>query len=323
MSPDRRRNPGSAGTQTYHYLGTVFGAASLLPVLILAYITFVYLLPATREGAVRLHPSAVTAMLLACVLLAVSGFVFVFRTASRLSRLASSLTSTMPKGTPAGRNELETLSAAARRLKTTTERQKNEIWQLKQQQAVLKQDLKRAREAVQKADANHAIRGTWDVVGWREYLAQEVERSRRYHRLFCVLFVRIDDFTARVKALPQPEKEEVGQLLTERLRKWIRSSDLLAGEPKEHFVLLLPETDSEGGLRVGERLAARFPAEPVVARSALEGLTLTVSVGVASYPSDARDAEPLVHCARTAMNFATHRENGPVMVFDRHLMATE
>jgi diguanylate cyclase (GGDEF)-like protein len=262
-------------------------------------------------------------MLLACTLLALSGFVFVFRTASRLSRLATSLVSTIPQGARRGRNELETLNAAARRLRNVTERQNNEIRQLKQQQAVLKQELKHAREAEQKAELNHAIRGTWDVVGYQEYLNQEVERSRRYHRLFCVLFVKIDRFVESVKGLPQPERDEVAQLVAERLRKWIRASDLLATEPKDQFVLLLPETDSEGGLRVGERLAARFPAEPVVARSALEGLTFTASVGIASYPSDARDAAPLLQCARTAMNFASHRENGPVMVFDRHLMETD
>jgi diguanylate cyclase (GGDEF)-like protein len=259
-------------------------------------------------------------MLLAAVLLALSGFVFVFRMASRLSRLATSLASTVPPGTRRGKNELEMLTVAARRLKTTTERQKSEIWQLKQQQATLKLDLKRAREAAQKTEGNHTVRGTWDVVGWREYVNQEVERSRRYHRLFCVLFVKIDRFAERVKGLRQPERDEVAQLLTERLRKWIRASDLMAGNPKDHFVLLLPETDSEGGLHVGERLAARFPAEPIVARSALEGLTFSASVGIASYPSDARDAEPLVQCARTAMSFASHRENGPVMAFDRHLM---
>lgn len=323
MSSERHHGQRTASAQTYHYLATVFGAASLLPVLILAYVTLVYLLPATQEGAISLHPSAVSAMLLACILLAVSGFVLVFRTASRLSRLATSLSSVVPQGARRRRNELETLNAAAMRLKSRTERQKNEIWQLKQQQAVLKQELKHAREAVQKAELNHAIRGTWDVVGWQEYLNQEVERSRRYHRLFCVLFVKIDRFAERIRGLPQPEGDEVAQLLTERLRKWIRASDLLAGEPRDHFVLLLPETDSEGGLRVGERLAVRFPAEPVVARSALEGLTFTVSVGIASYPSDARDAAPLVQCARYAMNFASHRENGPVMVFDRHLMETE
>jgi diguanylate cyclase (GGDEF)-like protein len=322
MSSERRHTPRTAGAQTYHYLASIFGAASLIPVLILGYVTFVYLLPATREGAVHLHPTAVSAMLLACVLLSLSGFVFVFRTASRLSRLAVSLAAAAPRGTGMVRNELEALNTAARKLKNTTERQKNEIWQLKQQQAALSQELKRAREVLQKGEVNHAGRGTWDVVGWREYLNQEVERSRRYHRLFCVLFVRIDKFTERVRGLRQPEKEEVAQLLTDRLRKWIRASDLMAGGPKDHFVLLLPETDSEGGVHVGERLASRFPGEPVVTRSALEGFTFTVSVGIASYPSDARDAEPLVHCARTAMNYAAHRKNGPVLAFDRHLMET-
>jgi diguanylate cyclase (GGDEF)-like protein len=79
--------------------------------------------------------------------------------------------------------------------------------------------------------------------------------------------------------------------------------DVAARYGGEEFVAVLPETDHEGAIAVAERI-----------RGSIEGcgfagegdsrILVTVSVGVATYPSDARTAETLIEAADTAMYLA-------------------
>jgi len=135
-----------------------------------------------------------------------------------------------------------------------------------------------------------------------------------------VAFVKINGFRERTADLPKAEREDIARLITEKVRAWVRSSDLMAGDPKNYYVLLLPETNSEGGLKVTERIAARLPEEAFVARSALQGLSFGANIGIANYPSDARDAKTLIQSARAALSYSTRIDGGPVSAYDRHLM---
>ncbi len=302
----------------HHKLATVFIAASLLPALLLVYVSVVHLLPAARAHIIAVRPAAVLSLLIASIILSIAGFVLILRTAGRLGSLSESLIDSAPLTLGRNPDRLEQLDSAARKLKDTSGKQKKEIWHLKQQLAILKLELKRVQN---KSGLGSISDQTWDFDGWQEYLSHEIERARRYHRLFCVAFVKIQEFRERTIDLPKNEREDIARLVTEKVHGWVRSSDLMAGDPTNYFVLLLPETNSEGGLKVTERIAARLPEEPFVARSALEGMHFGANIGIANYPSDARDAPTLIQSARAALSYSTKLDNGPVSAYDRHLMS--
>lgn len=296
----------------------LFASASLVPVLILVYVSLVYVMPAARQGMTGLHPAALALLVVASVMLAVAGAVLINATGRRLGSIASSLAAAVPPAPGVAADELDQAETAARRLKDVVSRQKSEILLLRQDQAQLRQELKALREETERAASAQPIPGTWDLDGWQGYLDQEVERARRYHRHFCVMFLQIHTFAETVASLPAPEREEMARSITERLRSWIRLSDLMAGSPQKYYVFLLPETDVQGGRKVAERMVARLCDGSFVTRSALQGIAFSASAGVACFPDDARDAGALIECARAALAAACTEGNGSVAIYDKN-----
>ncbi|MBN1426369.1 diguanylate cyclase [Candidatus Fermentibacteria bacterium] len=313
QSPSRS----SAGVETQRRLLTFFAAGSLLPVLLLVYVSVVYLVPVARQGATSVEPAAIVMLIVASVILAVSGSILMTATSRRLGAIASSLADAVPAVPGVKADELDQAESAARRLKGVVEHQKAEIHNLRQEQAQLRLELRQLRDEMQRSIDDQPVPGTWDIDGWQGYLDQEVERARRYHRHFCVLFVQIHRFAETVAHLPSGEREEISRSITERLRSWIRLSDLMAGSPQQYYVMLLPETEITGGRKVAERLVARLCDGSFVTRSALEGISFESSGGIACYPSDARDAGSLVECARAALSAACAEGNGAVAIYNK------
>jgi diguanylate cyclase (GGDEF)-like protein len=85
----------------------------------------------------------------------------------------------------------------------------------------------------------------------------------------------------------------VGEVLTGSLR----ASDFAGRYGGEEFLMLLPDTDDEGGLDVAEKVRAAIEKidVPQVDRA------ITASLGVATYPTDALDSDTLVRMADRAL----------------------
>jgi diguanylate cyclase (GGDEF)-like protein len=304
------------GEQTHRRLIVTFIATSFVPVLLLAYVSLAYLLPAVRAGQSIIDPAALQLLLVGSLILCVAGFFLVSGFGRRLRRLGSSI-GRRPTGLTSTKDELRQLVSEANRLRTKAHHQKDEIWQLKQQQSLLRTEIDAAR---QKAPATLS-EGIWNDEGWQDYVSQEVERARRYRRSFCIAFVKIERFQDRIAHLSSEEKLEIEPLICEKVRSWLRSSDLMAGSAHQYLVILLPETDNTGGRKVAERLAARLPDEVFVLRTNREIDGFRASIGIAGYPSDAAESSALVECARTALAFASESGAGTtVAAYDRRLM---
>ena len=77
----------------------------------------------------------------------------------------------------------------------------------------------------------------------------------------------------------------------------VRDIDTFARYGGEEFVLILPETNLEGGLAVAEKLRAATHRTPFCE----DGIRLTVSIGVACFPEHATATEELLRAADEAL----------------------
>jgi diguanylate cyclase (GGDEF)-like protein len=77
----------------------------------------------------------------------------------------------------------------------------------------------------------------------------------------------------------------------------VRDIDTFARYGGEEFVLILPETNLEGGLAVAEKLRAATHRTPFCD----DGIRLTVSIGVACFPEHATATEELLRAADEAL----------------------
>ena len=130
-------------------------------------------------------------------------------------------------------------------------------------------------------------------------LEQEVSRTRRSDRGFCVLMIDLDGLKAINDSGGHMRGDEVLRALGSVIRSSIRTADSAYRYGGDEFVVLLPETDIVGAFVVAEKI--RGGAEEVgMAMSGPEPVT-SVSIGLVSHPEDGLSAEELMSAADRAM----------------------
>jgi len=152
-------------------------------------------------------------------------------------------------------------------------------------------------------------------------LRREAGRAETEGRPFCVLMMDIDHFKlvndTHGHLVGSQTLEVVGSLITNALR----AGDVAARFGGEEFAAFLLNADCAQGLVAAERVRAAIEANhfPAVRRGAAgdAGVTLrlTISLGVAAFPDDARDPIELVELADTALYRAKNAGRNRVVAY--------
>ncbi len=131
-------------------------------------------------------------------------------------------------------------------------------------------------------------------------LARELERATRFGHPLGVCMLDIDRFKPVNDTHGHAAGDAVLRELARRVAECVREVDTLARYGGEEFALLLPETDVEGAVRLGERVLARIRSEPF---RLPDGTTvpITASLGVAVSPTHGSTATAVMRSADEAL----------------------
>ncbi|HST08662.1 MAG TPA: diguanylate cyclase [Gemmatimonadaceae bacterium] len=146
-------------------------------------------------------------------------------------------------------------------------------------------------------------------------LDAEVARFKKEKRGFSVLVGDVDHFKQYNDAFGHPAGDEVLQTIAEIMRDSTRKGDCCARYGGEEFVIVLPDTAIADALDTSEHIRAR------VAAKKFNGRKMTLSIGVASFPEDADDAESIIAVADEAL-YQAKREGRDRSVRARRLQKT-
>lgn len=130
-------------------------------------------------------------------------------------------------------------------------------------------------------------------------LEQTLLAARRNQRSFAIHFIDVDHF----KAINDTYGHQAGDAVLIAVGNWLRAtlrdSDTIARVGGDEFVILQPEVDS---VKQAEELAARLVAirQNRFTIGNVE-LHITISVGAAVFPADARNPADLLHAADAAL----------------------
>ncbi|MGH2463699.1 MAG: GGDEF domain-containing protein [Candidatus Limnocylindria bacterium] len=130
-------------------------------------------------------------------------------------------------------------------------------------------------------------------------LDQEVRRSRRSLRPFCLLMVDMDGLKTINDTLGHERGDAAIRGIASVIRRSIRTVDSAYRYAGDEFVVLLPETDFAGAFVVAEKI--RQGAEELSATLAREEAPTTVSIGLVSHPEDGSTDEELMLAVDRAM----------------------
>jgi len=100
------------------------------------------------------------------------------------------------------------------------------------------------------------------------------------------------------------------------IRACARETDMAARFGGDEFAVVLPETNSEGAVAVGDRVRERVAAHAFLADEGLD-IRLTASVGVATLPDVAGTAEELIKAADMAMYRVKDRGKNGILLATR------
>ena len=166
--------------------------------------------------------------------------------------------------------------------------------------AAISIDNARAVERIQELTITDDCTGLYNARHLYKTLESEVYRSARFGYEFTVLFIDLDHF----KQVNDTHGHLVGsKLLAEigfTIKSHLRLIDYAFRYGGDEFVVLLPQTAKDSGLIVARRLLDSFRKS---AHLKDEGLNLNIraSIGLASYPEDAKSAHEIIRQADEMM----------------------
>ncbi len=152
-------------------------------------------------------------------------------------------------------------------------------------------------------------------------LEQEIEHSRGMQDALALLFIDLDRFKEVNDTLGHDQGDQLLLEAARRIAASVRASDTVARLAGDEFTVILPAV-GDAGVAEGiahailERIAAPY-------RLAGELVVVSASIGVATYPKDADNAEALLVCADQAMFAAKEEGRNRWKAFTQALLQAE
>jgi diguanylate cyclase (GGDEF)-like protein len=142
-------------------------------------------------------------------------------------------------------------------------------------------------------------------------LESEFRRARRYGHRLTLAICDLDYFKKVNDTFGHQMGDVVLQTIANLLKAHVRETDIPARFGGEEFVVILPETNGEGGSIFGERF------REAVAGSKVAELPcqITISIGLATYPDDADSIKTLIGMADSALYEAKEKGRNRVCRF--------
>ncbi len=145
------------------------------------------------------------------------------------------------------------------------------------------------------------------VYNQREFqrrLPEDIELTRRYAHFLSLAMLDIDDFKHYNDTNGHLAGDMVLKQLSRILTDNLRRTDAPFRYGGEEFAVILPATSREGALIILEKVRREVENFPFAHRGEKSVGKVTVSIGIATYPIDTKNAQELVNCADKALYHA-------------------
>lgn len=165
----------------------------------------------------------------------------------------------------------------------------------------------RTQEGLRGMAFTDAMTGLYNYRSFSRQLEDEFKRSVRYKRPLSLVVFDLDGFKGINDRYGHQAGDKLLAGIARIIRHSVRETDVAARYGGEEFVIVCPETLGEDALIVAERVrhaveGARFQL------TATESCAVTISGGVATYPTDAQDEQSLIQRADSSLYYA--KRNG-------------
>lgn len=145
------------------------------------------------------------------------------------------------------------------------------------------------------------LTGVYNHRYFHQSLKEKIIQSEKGSKELSLIFIDIDYFKYYNDLNGHQKGDEILRKIGQLLKDVCRKSDLAARYGGEEFALLLPETTGQEAYIIAERLRKLVEATYFDGQENQPNGTITISVGIATYPDKARNDVELLKCADDAL----------------------
>ena len=158
--------------------------------------------------------------------------------------------------------------------------------------------------AIEKMATTDGLTGLFNHRLFQEKLSEEFRRSSRFPDPVSLLLTDIDYFKKVNDTYGHPVGDEVLREVSKVIMDTIRNIDIPARYGGEEFAIILPGADADGAKIIAERLRKAIMEKTFSGDG--RSFQVTISIGIATSPSDAKSKEELIEKADQALYHAKH-----------------
>jgi diguanylate cyclase (GGDEF)-like protein len=156
-------------------------------------------------------------------------------------------------------------------------------------------------EMIKHQSHTDAVTGLWNHGFFQEQLTEAVKKAQSEKTSLGLMMIDIDDFKPLNDTYGHQNGDFVLKEIATILKESYREMDFVCRYGGEEFTIILPQTNKDQAYAIAERLRQRIEAHSFVLSSPAASLKVTVSVGVAVLPDDAKTKLELIAKADKAM----------------------
>jgi len=153
---------------------------------------------------------------------------------------------------------------------------------------------------------------------FQELMNEELKRMGRTPMPLSLLMADIDFFKKINDLYSHPVGDVVLKRVAQVLNKSIRDIDVASRYGGEEYTVVLRNTDKKGALKMAERIRKAVSDETFQSASG-EDFSVTVSVGVANIPEDAKRKQELIDRADSALYLAKRKGRNRVEAYSEDM----
>jgi len=151
------------------------------------------------------------------------------------------------------------------------------------------------------------LTGLYNYRYFKKRLEDEILRAQRYNHFLSLILFDVDHFKNYNDTLGHPAGDTALKTIARILKSTIRNSDIAVRYGGEEFCVILPEEDIKDAHNFAERLRKKIEAHPFQKEEVQPGGKFTISLGVASFPENARSMRALIDKTDAALYDAKHQ----------------
>ena len=147
---------------------------------------------------------------------------------------------------------------------------------------------------------------------YKDRFAEEIQRAKRFQHHMAVLIFDLDKFKRINDTLGHPYGDYVIQTVAKIMSKNVRTVDVVARYGGEEFAIILINTTAKMAMVVAQRIVNNIADYPF----SMDGseVTMTISGGMAEYPTHSEDMKELIKLSDQAMYDAKQKGGNGILI---------